>query len=42
MNLCIVYLNISPIFERVADKSFKKDIDLNSVELADIIQEIFS
>lgn len=42
MNLRIVYLYICPILKRVTDESFKKDIDLNSVKLADIVQEIFS
>lgn len=42
MDFCVVYLHVRPVLQRVAHESLEQDIDFHSVELADVIQEVFS
>ena len=39
LHFCIVYLDIGPIFHRMAHETFEQDIDLKSIEFTDVIQQ---
>jgi hypothetical protein len=42
LHFSVVYLHICSIFLGVADESFQKNIDLESIELTDMIQQDLS